>query len=331
MIKSAPPDRLHDKALDHARKDFVRVLVHQTVGEALAYVQESRVEGRIVYFYVLDEAGRLEGVVPTRRLLLNPPETKIVEIMVRQVIALPATATLLDACEFFMLHRLLALPVVDAAGRMLGVIDVELYTDEISDLARREESDDIFQLIGIRLAQVRRASVPGAFRRRFPWLLCNIAGGLTCAVLAGFFEQVLHEVILLALFIPVVLALAESVSIQTLTLTLQAHHGLRLSWRVVWQGLRRELAVGVLLGAASGGLVAVAVWAWHARPALALTLVGAISAATTTAALLGLIVPAVLRALERDPRLASGPIVLAMTDVATLFYYFGLAAMVVLR
>jgi magnesium transporter len=326
MSIANPTDHLADPVLKHARKDFVRVLVHQTVGEALAYVQQSRVEGRIVYFYVTDEAGRLVGVVPTRRLLLNPPETKIADIMVRQVIAIPERATLMDACEFFMLHRLLAVPVVDDQRRIVGVIDVELYTDEVSDLARREESDAVFQLIGIRLAQVSRASLAGAFLRRFPWLLCNIAGGLACAVLAACFEGVLQQAIVLAMFIPVVLALGESVAVQTLTLGLQAHHGLRLNWRTLWRVLRRESTLGILLGLAAGGLVALAALAWKGLGVIPLVIFDAILASAATAAFLALLVPAALRAVERDPRVASGPIVLAMTDVATLFYYFGLAA-----
>ena len=84
--------------------------------------------------------------------------------MVRQVIALPATATLLEACEFFIFHRLLALPVVDPDRRIVGVLDVELYTDEVSDLVRRQESEDLFQLVGVRLAQApeRRSRQPSA-------------------------------------------------------------------------------------------------------------------------------------------------------------------------
>ena len=184
----------------------------QTLGEAVAQIQQQEVGGRIVYFYVVDREQRLQGVLPIRRVLLNPPETPVADVMVRNVVALPATATLVDACEHFMLHRFLALPIVDENRRILGVVDVELYTDEISDLARREESEDVFQLIGVRLAEVQQASPLAAFRRRFPWLLCNVAGGLACAILAWQFEGVLDEVIVLSLFIPVVLSVAESVA-----------------------------------------------------------------------------------------------------------------------
>ena len=214
---------LGDSVAKHAHKNFVRLFVDETVGKALHRLQTTPVEGRIIYFYVVDAEDRLQGVIPTRRLLLNPPETPLADIMVRQVIALPETATLADACEFFILHRLLALPVVDPQRRIIGVLDVELYTEEISDLVRQEENENIFQLIGVRLAQGPRASVAVAFRGRFPWLLCNIAAGLACAAVAAAFHHVLNQVIVLAMFIPVVLSLAESVSIQSLTLALQAH------------------------------------------------------------------------------------------------------------
>jgi magnesium transporter len=207
-------------------------------------------------------------------------------------------------------------------------VDVELYTDEISDLAARQESEDVFQLIGVRLAQVRQASVPTAFWARFPWLLCNIGGGLACAFLAAFYEQVLANVVVLAMFIPIVLALAESVSIQSLTLTLQAHEAGRFQWtRVLW-ALHREVMIGLLLGLSCGGLVGLVALIWQGRGLVALCILLSIALAVTTAALFGLAVPTALRAIQRDPKAASGPIVLAMTDITTLFYYLGFATTV---
>jgi len=328
MARKAPTHRFDEPVMNHVRKDFVRVLVTDTVGGALARVQHSQVGGRIVYFYVVDDEGRLQGVVPTRRLLLNPPATAVADVMEPEVIALRETATLLDACEFFMMHRLLAFPVVDSRHRILGVVDVELYTDEISDLADRRQSDDVFQLIGVRLAQVRRASVPAAFRHRFPWLLCNIGGGLVCAFLAARYEHVLLDAVVLAIFIPVVLALAESVGIQSLSLTLQAHEPGRLQGRRALKALLREAMIGLLLGLSCGSLVGLAAWVWQARSLVAFCLLLSIALAVATAALFGLAVPTALRAFQRDPKAASGPIVLAMTDIATLFYYLGLAAIV---
>jgi magnesium transporter len=318
-------DHYDEPVLQHARDDFVRISATCTVAEALDQVRSSRPAGRIVYFYVLDEDGRLTGVLPTRRLLLSEPDTPVAEIMVKEVITLSDQATLLDACECFILHRLLALPIVDHLSRMVGVVDVELYTDEISELARHEESDDVFQLIGVRLAEVQRASIPAVFGRRFPWLLCNIFGGLACALLGGQFEGVLQQVVALSLFIPVVLAIAESVSIQTLSLALQAHHGNRFRWSDTLGALSREIPVGASLGLAAGLLIAGTALIWKGDVLVGVTILGAITLAVTTAAMLGLIVPTILLAAQRDPKLASGPIVLTLTDLATLLYYLGLA------
>jgi magnesium transporter len=327
MAQSISDQHLSDLVASHAHQNFVRLFVGETVGEALARVQTSGVEGRIIYFYVVDQQDRLQGVIPTRRLLLNPPETPIADIMVRQVVALPATATLLDACEFFVLHRFLALPVVDGQRRIVGVLDVELYTDEISDLVRREENENVFQLIGVRLGRAPQASVATAFRGRFPWLLCNIGGGLACAAVAALFQHVMADVIVLAMFIPVVLALAESVSIQSLTLAIQAHDSGRFQGRSILRRLRREATIGLALGLACGGLVGMAAIAWHRAALLALVILVSIALSITTATVFGLSVPLALRAARRDPRVASGPIALAMTDVATLIYYLGLATM----
>ncbi len=325
MQKQPKRNHYDEPVLQHARDDFVRVLDTCTVADALEQVRQSRPAGRIVYFYVLDDEGRLKGVLPTRRLLLSEPDTPVREIMVKEVIALSDQATLLDACEYFIFHRLLGLPIVDREGRMVGVVDVELYTDEISELARREESDDVFQLIGVRLAEVQRASIPAVFGRRFPWLLSNIFGGLACALLGGQFESVLAKFVSLSLFIPVVLAIAESVSIQTLSLALQAHHGNRFRWRDTLGALAREIPVGALLGLGAGVLVAGMALIWKGEAMVGLTILSAITLSVTTAAVLGLIVPTILLAAQRDPKLASGPIVLTLTDLGTMLYYLGLA------
>lgn len=319
------PDRLEQNVLSEAKQDFARILVHQTVGEALTHVQQSQLGGQVVYFYVVDEEDRLQGVVPARGLLLNPAETPVAEIMVRKVATVPAEATLLDACEMFILHRLLALPVVDRQGRIRGVVDVSLYTDEMIDVADRQASDDLFQLIGVRLSEIRRGGLPTVFRYRFPWLLCNLASGLACAFVLGWFQPVLERVLVLALFIPVTLALAEAVSIQSLTLAIQAQHGARVGWRRLLGAAARELPMGLLLGGSTGVLVALVAWLWRAAAPVALCMLVSIALAVTTAALLGLLVPAILGIIRRDAKVASGPIALALADVTTLVYFFGLA------
>ena len=144
---------LQDPVIKHMRKDFVQLGGEQTVSESLQKIREQQPEGRIIYFYVADGEGRLIGVVPTRRLLLSPPDSRLDAIMVKQVIAIPQTATVLEACEFFTLHRLLAFPVLDENLHIVGLVDVDLYTTELQELERRENTEDLFQLIGVHLTE----------------------------------------------------------------------------------------------------------------------------------------------------------------------------------
>src|SRR4051812_6804896 len=129
-----PQTRLSDPVTERMHQDLTRLRAGLSVGEALDWLRENPPAGRVIYFYVVDDSGRLLGVVPTRRLLLSPAATPLTEIMGKDVVAVPAGATVLDACEFFIQYRLLAFPVVDGDGRLLGVIDVDLYTDALAQV-----------------------------------------------------------------------------------------------------------------------------------------------------------------------------------------------------
>src|SRR5262245_14216356 len=126
--------QLSDPVTERMHQDFTRLRAGLSVGEALDWLRLHPPAGRVIYFYVVDDQGRLLGVVPTRRLLLSPPQAALTEIMIRDLIVVPAEATVLDACEFFIQHRLLAFPVVDGDRRVLGVIDVDLYTDALAQM-----------------------------------------------------------------------------------------------------------------------------------------------------------------------------------------------------
>jgi magnesium transporter len=325
MATALTTEALGESVTRHMRRDFILLHDGQTVGEALTAVRERQPEGRIIYFYVVDENGRLRGVVPTRRLLLSSPDTPLVSVMVAPVITVPESATVLEACEFFTLHRLLAFPVVDGERRMVGLVDVDLYTEELTDIDRREGNDELFQLIGVHLTASQQALPLVSFRRRFPWLLCNIAAGVLAALLAGLYEDELQKVVALALFIPVVLALAESVAIQSVSLALQTLRGRAPTWAAMLPRLGRELATGSLLGAACGTLVGLVALAWLRQPGVAACILGGIGGGVAVAACLGLAVPYVLRLLRRDPQVAAGPIALAAADMTTLLVYFNLA------
>jgi magnesium transporter len=316
---------LSDPVTAHLRPGFTRLRQNQKAGQALQWIRDHPPEERIIYFYVVDENDRLCGVVPTRRLILAQPDMPLSEIMIRNVIALPSDASVMDACEFFIQHRLLAFPVVDNDRRIVGVVDVDLYTEELHDLTDAEERGNLFQQIGVSLGRRWQDSPLAAFRRRFPWLGCNVAAGIVAAVLAGFFENELKRVVALAFFIPVVLNLAESVSSQSVSLALQTLHGRRPTWSSLLKNVRRELLTGLLLGAGAGAVTALTALVWLGQGRLALCLLGGITAGVAASAAVGLALPTLLHLLRLEPRVAAGPVALAAADVITILSYFILA------
>jgi magnesium transporter len=213
---------------------------------------------------------------------------------------------------------------VRGAGKTVGVVDVNMFTGEIIGMAERRSAESAFQIIGVHVALGRKMPFWVSFKDRFPWLLCNIAGAVTCAVLSGHYEGLLEEIIVLAMFIPVVLAISESVSIQSMSLTLQALTYDRINWRMFWSGLRQEFLTAVLLGLASGSVVALSalVWKRHAPVAAAIGL--SIICAVVIACVLGFVLPTLIRSF-RDPRIAAGPVVLATADIITLLTYLNIA------
>ena len=327
------PD-FNSSIVEHARKDFPLLDANMSVAEALDRIRKEGVGERVIYFFATDADGRLVGVLPTRRLLTSPLEAPLNEIMVRKVVAIPASATVLEACEFFVLYKFFAFPVVDSARRVVGVVDVSLFAEEMMEAGEREEErmaklgDEVFEALGFRLSQLRGASPWRAFRYRFPWLLATVAAGTACALLAGFFETTLAGSLVIAFFLTMVLGLNESVSMQSMTLTIQALRAHTLTRRWFLHHLRREMTTAVLLGLACGILVGAIVWIWRKDVNGAAVIGTSIAVSLVMACLFGFSVPSLLHSLKLDPKIAAGPVTLAVTDFCALAFYFSLAWLV---
>ena len=314
---------LGDPVTKHMRPDPTRVRSDLTVAQALDYIRNHEIGGRVVYFYVVDPDDKLVGVIPTRRLLRAKPDAPITDVMISPVAAVPDTATVLDACEFFTLHRLLAFPVINTEGKLVGLVDVDLYTDELEDLEKRQEGHDLFQLVGVYLSEAEQRKTVLAARKRFPWLMCNVVGGMVAALIADAYADV-ATLILVMPFIALVTGMAEGVAIQSVSLALQTMHGRRPTWGSLGRKVGREILVGLMLGAVCGLIVGIAALAWKGSARAGLCLCIGITGGVAASAALGLALPFLLRMIRRDPQVASGPIALAAADMVTLLLYFNL-------
>jgi magnesium transporter len=320
-----PIDHMHEPARLYMRTDVAKLERDWTVGQALEYIRGNGIGERIIYFYVVDGRGTLLGVLPARRLLTSPLESVVGEMMLTRLVTVPEDATVFDVCEFFVLYKLLALPIVDSSRRILGVVDVSSFARDLTDLSEAEQVHQVFETIGYRVSQIRSASPLRAFLLRFPWLLATIASGTVCALIAGMHAMTLAESLVLAFFLTLVLGLGESVSMQTLTVTIQALQSLEptVAWylRSFWKEFRSASLVGIACGVVVGAIIL----AWKGDLPAALVIGSAIAGAVLLASLLGLTLPSLLHALRLDLRIAAGPVTLALADISTLLIYFTLA------
>jgi magnesium transporter len=317
---------------EHAREDFPLLDADMTVGEALDRIRREGVGERVIYFYVVDEQKRLVGVVPTRRLLTASLEALLHEIMVRRVVAVPATATVLDACEFFVLYKFLAFPVVDEKRHVIGIIDANLFAEEILEAGESEDRSrsrgtglvgpEFFEALGFHIEQIRGASPWRGFRFRFPWLLVTVTGGTLSAILAGFFEATLARSLVLAFFLTMVLALNESVSMQSMSVTIHALRSVPVTRSWLATAFRHEATTALLLGVACALVVGAIVWLWRNDFAGAFVIGGSIAVSLVSGCVLGLGVPSLLHRFKLDPKIAAGPVTLALADFVALVIYF---------
>jgi magnesium transporter len=330
MIRSSPRTSPlpQDAVLPLLSKEFVVLSQDLTVAQALEKIRADSPKQQILYFYLVDENGALTGVLPTRRLLTGSLESLLGDIAVRKVVALPHTATVEEACDFFVLYRLLALPVVDEERKLLGILSVDLLTEEMLDLDERENIDAVFETIGLRSRNLDDASAWINFRFRFPWLGATLASGILCAVLVGLFEATLAASLILAFFLTLVLGLGESVCVQSLTVAIQILHRNDVSLQIYLRRLRGEIGVSLLLGAACGIVVGIFIMVWKSQPVAAALIGASISFSIMAACVIGLSVPTLFHWLRLDPKVASGPIALALADICTILIYFSMATAV---
>jgi len=317
---------LHRKVGDFVHPIKTMIGIEQTVDDALARIRQNHIDEKIFYFYVVDDEDHLKGVVSTRSLLLSPGPKKIHEIIDDHVISITEDHTLHQAMEMLNYHKLLALPVVDKHNRFLGIIDIQLYIDEVVDVAKsKRSSTDLFQVLGLTLEEGKTRSAWSIYKVRMPWIFCNMFGGIACAVISRIFELVLLEVILLAMFIPLVLSLSESISMQSMSYSLQLLNRPRISWRRMLYRLVAESKMALFLALTCGFIVGALslFWGDGIPPALAIS-AGIIISVTITGTI-GAGVPLVLHAAKLDPKVAAGPVVLMLADVITTLLYLGLS------
>jgi magnesium transporter len=312
---------------DISRPVHTILYAKDTIQDALSLLQKKRVDEKIFYFYVVDEKNHLMGVVPARKLLLSSPDMKIEQLMEGPVISLGEEQKLEDAFKIFHERNLLALPVVDREGALVGAIDVEGCLEQNFDIAKPSNREDIYQLMGLTLEE--KASIWRKFFLRMPWIMCNVVGGVLCALISYYYGAILSKTLLLVMFIPLVLSLSEAISMQSMVQSLQLVKRSPKNHFSIFIKSMKELKLIILMAACTGILVGLISFFWERNPLSATIIALGITLSVCATALLGAVLPLFLHRMELDPKIASGPLVLGFSDVLTMVIYLSLAMVIV--
>lgn len=305
---------------------YFRVAPDATVGDALAMIQdEDEPPETAFYVYVIDADSRLTGVCSLRTLVISRPSQTIRDVMYRDVVKVPADIDQEDVADIVGRYDLVALPVVDEHGRMLGIIDV----DDVVDVIREEATEDILKMAGAGEELAETRDFYGSLKVRWRWLMAAALGGTAAALSLSGFDQALAQIPALAFFMPVVAGMGGNVGMQSSTIIVrglavgfvQAHRVRRIVIREVSLGAVLGLVYGLLIGSSSyliGGDV---------DPLrLGFVIMMGTAGSMTIAAFVGTCTPLLLDRGGVDPAVATGPFVTTSVDVMGLLFYFWLAS-----
>jgi magnesium transporter len=292
----------------------------QTIEEALKTLRDKHISEKVLYFYVVDREYKLKGIVTTRDLLLKELETLISTITHHNVIVLNQDQTVKEAMQIMEVQRLLALPVVDDQNRLIGAVDVGVYLEEAVDVANTKKRVQIFQMLGIILEEGKQFSVLQSYRSRMPWIFCNMFGGIACAFISNMYSSVLERALILAMFIPLVLSLSESISMQSMTQSLS-----QITNKMTLMQMFKQSKLYLLLAVTCSTLIGSVALLWKDGHLPAVVIAIGILFSIVISATIGGVIPFVLHKAKLDPKVAAGPVVLMMADIITTIIYLSLA------
>lgn len=304
--------------------DFMALPPDDTAQGAIDKIRERGELESFFYLYVVDNDGKLVGVVPIRNLVIAPPERKLRDMMIADPIKADVFMDQEEAARIVAKYELLALPIVDEGGRLEGIITV----DDVIDIINEESTEDMYKMVG--LAEEDRVFTPisRSVKMRLPWTILNLLTATLAASIVGFFEGTLHEIIALVTFMPVIAGVGGNGATQTATVIIRAIALGELEFSSAWKAIVKQVSVNICIAVAAGAMIALAAALWKGNSYLGLVLAGAMLLNLgLMAGFAGAVIPLLLKAMKLDPALGSGIIVTGLTDAFGFLSFLGLATL----
>ncbi|MBQ5749759.1 MAG: magnesium transporter [Bacteroidaceae bacterium] len=290
-------------------------------------VKEMRLQAEtmseIYYVYVVDDDERLKGIFPLKKMITNPSVSRIKQVMEQAPVAVKTDTSIEEVAQVIEKYDIVAVPVIDSIGRLVGRITVDDVMDEV-----REQSERDYQLAsGISQDIESTDTVFDQTKARLPWLLIGIAGGIASATILGGFEGSLGRNPVLALFIPLIGGTGGNVGIQSSALVVQGLANGTLDIKNALQQVFKEAGVAII----NSSIISLLVFLYNLffLDSMAITLAVSLSllAVVIFASIFGTIVPLTLEKFKIDPALATGPFITITSDIIGVLIYMGICEM----
>jgi len=295
-----------------------------TAGEAIKTLQDQEGAEMVFYLYITDDDDRLVGVISLRALTTTPSSTKLKDIMIKNIHSIRPETDQEDVARIVAQYNFLAVPVLDSDSKLLGIVTV----DDVVDVIREEATEDFLRMAGAgKDREILLKSSWENAKARLPWLFASWVGGIVAAFIIGAFENMLTNIVALASFIPVILGMGGNIATQSSTIIVRGMATGRVNIGGDIKLIFKEIKVGLILGSLYGILLGVfAKFTFtSALDNLGFVVGLSICASMVVAATVGTIIPLILRKLDIDPAIATGPFVTTSIDILGVLFYFLIA------
>jgi magnesium transporter len=313
-----------------ARMDFDMVTIRDdvTLEVVLRYLRRfDALPDHTDQVFVVDRDDVLKGALPLDRLLINEPETEVAAVMKTDLLTLAPFDDAGEAAQAFERYDLVSAPVVDANGRLIG----RLTVDEVVDVIREKSEEQTLAQAGLREEEDLFASVWNSAKNRWLWLALNLCTAFFASRVIDAFEGTIAKVVALAALMPIVAGIAGNSGNQTLTLLVRSIALGQVTGANARRLVTKELAIAAFNGAVWGGIAGLFAWFLYREspngPLLGFVMFLAMVLNMLVGAAVGLAVPILLRAMNRDPAVGGSVLLTFTTDSGGFFIFLGLATL----
>jgi magnesium transporter len=293
-----------------------------TAEEAMIKLRKLR-DRRVYNIYIVDGEGVYLGRVPIQDVIAAEPDDHLANLITDPHIHVETTASHADVVDLLDTHRLLALPVVDFMGRLVGIIRHQTLVET----AEKEATADIQSMVGASREERALSTVGFAVRKRLPWLQINLLTAFLAAAVVGLFEGTIARFTALAVLLPVVAGQSGNTGAQALAVTMRGLALREVRTRQWFLVASKEVRVAFLNGLAVALTTSAAVWVWSRSTGLALVIFVSMVLSMVAAGLAGAVIPMLLTSLRQDPAQSSSIILTTVTDVVGFFSFLGIATL----